>query len=224
VIPGVTNIYVPSNPRDDTFYNGNSNGPSSVFYRHSVNEGLNAQNDYDLDFVTWTTLASYRHFDMNWVYPTNPGQGPAAKAPDGVSYPSGTRTYNPGQATYTPSGLDALHLTAGGRVESDYAMQRGTFTQFGTHTVVLLPQSFNTWHAGTYKVDVGYDLTANSLLYAATATAFKAGGYGYGPGVDPAVGPVTQPEHIRAYEIGSKNRFLDQTLQRQRQESFWKVA
>ena len=31
--------------------------------------------------------------------------------------------------------------------------------------------------------------------------------------MDPAVGPITQPEHIRAYEIGSKNRFLNQTLQ-----------
>lgn len=276
--PGVTNIYIPPNPRDDTFYNGNSNGPSSAFYRHSANYGLNVQNDYDLDFATWTTLLSYRHFDMNWVYPTNPGQGPVAVAPDGISYPSGTRTYNPqrnqfeslesrltsssevpwqwvggvylsrdattgtmiaypsatataqslqignpldvtksgalfGQATYTPSGLDALHLTGGGRWESDYAMQRGTFTQFGARTVVLLPQSSNTWHAWTYKVEVGYDLTDSSLLYADTATAFKAGGYGYGPGVDPAVGPITQPEHIRAYEIGSKNRFLDQTLQ-----------
>jgi iron complex outermembrane receptor protein len=278
VQPGVKNIYIPPNPRDDTFYNGDSNGPSSVFYRHSVNEGVNAQNDYNFDFATWTTLLSYRHFDMNWVYPTNPGQGPAAIAPDGDSFPSGTRTYNPqtnqfeslesrltsaadtswqwvgglylsrdatngtmiaypsltataqslqignpynveksaalfGQATYTPSGLEALHLTAGGRVESDYAEQRGTFTQFGPATVVLLPQSSNTWHAGTYKAEIGYDLTDNSLLYADTATAFKAGGYGYGPGVDPAVGPITQPEHIRAYEIGSKNRFLNQTLQ-----------
>jgi len=278
VMPGVTNIYVPPNPRDDTFYNGRSNGPNTVFYRHGVNEGLNAQNDYDLGFATWTTLLSYRHFDFDWVYPNNAGQGPLAVAPDGNSYPAGARTYNPqtnqfeslesrlassagtpwqwvgglylsrdattgtmiaypsatataqslqignpldveksgalfGQATYTPSGLDALHLTAGGRWESDYAMQRGTFTQFGARTVVLLPQSSNTWRAWTYKVEVGYDLTENSLLYADTATAFKAGGFGYGPGVDPAVGPITQPEHIRAYEIGSKNRFLDQTLQ-----------
>jgi iron complex outermembrane receptor protein len=278
VMPGITNIYVPPNPRDDTFYNGYSDGPSSVFYRHGVNEGLNAQNDYDLDFATWTTLVSYRHFDFSWVYPTNPGQGPAAIAPNGGSYPSGTRTYNPqidqfesfesrltspsggpwqwvggvywslnntrgtmiqyrsttstaqslqignpldvdksaalfGQATYTPPILDALHLTAGGRLESDYAMQDGTFTQFGPRTAVLLPYSSNSWHAGTYKAELGYDLTANSLLYADTATAFKAGGFGYGPGVNPAVGPITQPEHVRAYEIGSKNRFLNQTLQ-----------
>ena len=52
-----------------------------------MNEGVNAQNDYDFGFATWTTLLSYRHFDMNWVYPTNPGQGPAAVAPDGISFP-----------------------------------------------------------------------------------------------------------------------------------------
>jgi iron complex outermembrane recepter protein len=277
-MPGVTNIYVPPNPRDDTFYNGNVNGPSSPFYRHSVNEGVTAQNDYDLDFATWTTILAYRHYDLDWVYPTDPGQGPAAVAPDGDSYPSATRTYNPqtnqfesvetrltsattapwkwvgglylsqdntngtmiaypsatataqslqignphdgektaalfGQATYTPDALSSLHLTAGGRVESDFANQDGTFTQFGPKTVVLLPYTSHTWHAATYRAEVSYDLSADSMLYADTATAFKAGGYGYGPGVDPAVGPITQPEHVRAYEIGSKNRFLEQTLQ-----------
>jgi iron complex outermembrane receptor protein len=62
---------------------------------------------------------------------------------------------------------------------------------------------------------VGYDITPTSLLYADTATAFRAGGYSYGPGAsaNPAVGPVFEPEHVTSYEIGLKNRFLDRKLQ-----------
>jgi iron complex outermembrane receptor protein len=278
VMPTATNIYVPPNPRDDSFYNGNTNGASSPYYRHSVNEGVIAQNDYDFGPAVWTTLLAYRHYALDWNYPNDPGQGPLATAPDGGSYPAGARSYvvqnnqseslesrlsstatapwqwvgglylyhdnsngtmiafpsatataqsiqigNPyelektyavfGQTTYTPTALDALHLTAGGRLEADYKQQQGTFTQFGPATVALVPESSHTWRSGTYRAEISYDLTPRSLIYADTATAFKAGGYGYGPGVDPTVGPIIQPERIKAYEIGSKNRFLDQTLQ-----------
>ncbi|MDB6082914.1 MAG: TonB-dependent receptor [Gammaproteobacteria bacterium] len=278
VMPTATRIYVPSNPRDDAFYNGNTNGSSSPFYRHSINEGVIAQNDYDFGPAVWTTLLAYRHYDLHWNYPNNPGQGPVASAPNGGSYPAGARSYvlqnnqsesletrlsstatapwqwvgglylyhdnsngtmiafpsatataqsiqigNPyelektyavfGQTTYTPTALDSLHLTAGGRLEADYKQQQGTFTQFGPATVALVPQSSHTCRSGTYSAEISYDLTPHSLIYADTATAFKAGGYGYGPGVDPTVGPIIQPERIKAYEIGSKNRFLDQRLQ-----------
>jgi iron complex outermembrane receptor protein len=118
-----------------------------------------------------------------------------------------------GQLTWTPSSLESLHLTAGGRLEADYKQQQNTFTQFGPLTAALVPFASNTWRAGTYRAEVSYDLTSQSLLYADTATAFKAGGYGYGPGVNPTIGPIIEPERITAYEIGSKNRFFDQKLQ-----------
>jgi iron complex outermembrane recepter protein len=277
-MPTAPNIYVPSNPRDDSFYNGDTNGPNSPYYRHSVNEGAIAQNDYDLGPATWTTLLAYRHYELDWNYPDDPGEGPTEVAPNGGSYPSSARSFvlqnnqseslesrltsnatvplqwvgglylyhdnsngtmiaypsstatqqslqigNPyelektyavfGQLTWTPADLDALHLTAGGRLEADYKEQQNTFTQFGPVTVAQVPFSSHTWRSGTYRAEVSYDLTSHSMLYADTATAFKAGGYGYGPGVDPTVGPIIQPERITAYELGSKNRFFDQTLQ-----------
>jgi iron complex outermembrane recepter protein len=278
VMPTATNIYVPANPRDDSFYNGATDGPNSPYYRHSVNQGAIVQNDYDFGPATWTTLLAYRHYDLNWNYPNDPGQGPATTAPNGGTYPAGARSFvlqnnqsesletrltstakvplqwvgglylyhdnsngtmiafpsstatsqsiqigNPyelektyaafGQLTYTPAALDALHLTAGGRLEADYKQQKNTFTQFGPITVADIPQSSHTWRSGTYRAEVSYDLTDRSMIYADTATAFKAGGYGYGPGADPTVGPIIEPERITAYEIGSKNRFFNQTLQ-----------
>lgn len=283
---GSAPIYVPPNPWDDTFYDGNANGQDSRYYIHSVNEGLMIQNDYELGFATWTTLLSARHYNMDWLEPSNLAEGEPTVAPNGLTYPGGAVSWTPqtnqdeslemrltststqpwqwvagvylynsqahgtmiayagphpvvssdpavstqqfrfinpqddgkaaavfGQATFTPPGLSALHLTAGGRLESDYKNQDGTATEFGLLTASQLGYSSNTWHNGTYRLEVSYDVTPNSLLYADTATAYKAGGFGYGPGEDPAVGPIVQPEHITAYEIGSKNRFLDQRLQ-----------
>jgi iron complex outermembrane recepter protein len=63
--------------------------------------------------------------------------------------------------------------------------------------------------ATTYKAGVEYDAAKASMLYAQVSTGYKAGGF------DTTATPPTtyQPEHVRAYEIGSKNRFLDDSLQ-----------
>jgi iron complex outermembrane recepter protein len=63
--------------------------------------------------------------------------------------------------------------------------------------------------ATTYKAGVEFDAAKESMLYAQVSTGYKAGGFD-----TTAVPPTTyQPEHVRAYEIGSKSRFLDDTLQ-----------
>jgi iron complex outermembrane receptor protein len=63
--------------------------------------------------------------------------------------------------------------------------------------------------ATTYKAGVEFDAAKESMLYAQVSTGYKAGGF------DTTATPPTsyQPEHVRAYEIGSKNRFLDEALQ-----------
>jgi iron complex outermembrane recepter protein len=285
VEPGITGIYVPSNPRNDTFYDGNTNsaGPDP-FRENSLDQGLTIQNDLDIGVATWTTIFAYRNTNLDWVYPTDEATGPDALVSNGASctapaagcYPSGARSYVPqhtqeemldnhmasnadtpwqwvlglylyqnvatgtmqafgsdtatsqslqiaqpydgsksgavyGQATFTPSG-SKLHLTLGGRVERDYADEKDTFTDFGPFTVSELPYASHSWDSAVYRAEVSYDLTPNSLLYADTATSFMAGGYGYGPGTGTA-GPIEEPEHITAYEIGSKNLFLHHRLQ-----------
>jgi iron complex outermembrane receptor protein len=59
----------------------------------------------------------------------------------------------------------------------------------------------------TYKAGLEGDLSANSLLYAQVSTGFVAGGFNFNND------STFRPETITAFEIGSKSRFLDDTLQ-----------
>jgi len=73
--------------------------------------------------------------------------------------------------------------------------------------------SFNkvTWKAG-----FEYDVAERSLLYANVATGFKAGGF------YPSVGQNTyKPETLRAYTVGSKNRFFDNKVQVNLESFYW---
>lgn len=65
----------------------------------------------------------------------------------------------------------------------------------------------------TYKLRAEYDLTPDNLLYATVSTAFLPGDVQIGSSArGPAVFPY-ESEQLTAYEVGSKNRFLDQRLQ-----------
>jgi iron complex outermembrane receptor protein len=62
-----------------------------------------------------------------------------------------------------------------------------------------------TWHAG-----IDYDLTPDSLLFAAVSTGYKAGGFNIGAA--PANTPYA-PESLTNYELGWKNQFLQNRMQ-----------
>lgn len=68
----------------------------------------------------------------------------------------------------------------------------------------------------TWKAGIEYDLGPNSLLYASVATGFKSGI------LYSAVGRnYSEPEELTAYTLGSKNRFLDNTLQLNLEAFYW---
>jgi iron complex outermembrane receptor protein len=64
-----------------------------------------------------------------------------------------------------------------------------------------------TWKLGT-ELKLGDD----SLVYASVSTGFRSGGFNAGLAAA-ASAPTFAPENVTAYEIGSKNRFFDNTLQ-----------
>ena len=109
------------------------------------------------------------------------------------------------QATYGVT--DRLRLTGGVRYTSDHKGEQqpglAKLQQTEDHT--------------TYKGGVEYDLSRGKLLYANVSTGYVAGGPDGGSPSLPS--PVNKapvfflPETITAYEIGSKNRFLDNRLQ-----------
>ena len=69
----------------------------------------------------------------------------------------------------------------------------------------------------TYRIGAEWDWGDSNLLYAGFETGYRAGG------VDLSlVSPTYEPEYIDAFTIGSKNRFLDNTLQINAELFLWK--
>jgi iron complex outermembrane receptor protein len=69
----------------------------------------------------------------------------------------------------------------------------------------------------TYRLAAQYDLAPRSMLYASFETGYHAGGFSFARGIE-----TYAPESIKAYTIGSKNRFFDNRLQVNLEGFVWK--
>lgn len=143
-----------------------------------------------------------------------------------------------GQATWTPEALQRWHFTGGLR----YSYDRKSTTQgyyvnsvlqslwvpdedsipaflagsiitpaqaAGTNIppTVVNTNGSGTWSQVQYRFGVEYTVDDRSMLYGTVATGYKSGGFAYGST------PRLKPETLLAYEVGSKNRFLGDSLQ-----------
>jgi iron complex outermembrane receptor protein len=129
-----------------------------------------------------------------------------------------------GQTTFSVS--DTLRLITGARYTKERRSVTGDlFTNTpnglppGTPLPALVVQfggkknfSNTTWKAG-----LEYDLTPQNMLFATASTGFKAGGF------NQTIAPLDtyNPEKLRAYELGSRNRFLDDRLQLNAEVFYW---
>jgi iron complex outermembrane receptor protein len=85
---------------------------------------------------------------------------------------------------------------------------------------ILLPEQLSTStvvHRVTPRLAAEFDLTAQSLLYLSYESGFHSGGFSLAAGHE-----TFQPEYIDAYTLGSKNRFLDNSLQVNLEAFYWK--
>ncbi|WP_404476666.1 TonB-dependent receptor [Novosphingobium sp. BL-52-GroH] len=107
-----------------------------------------------------------------------------------------------GQATYHFT--DQLSVEGGVRYTHDEKWRNGyaDYSAFDLYIPIAQKGKWNktTWHAG-----INYQASPDNMIYAKYDTGYKPGGY-------TDVAPYG-PENITAYEIGSKNRFLDDKLQ-----------
>jgi len=69
----------------------------------------------------------------------------------------------------------------------------------------------------TYRLAAQYDLTPRNMLYASFETGYHAGGFSFARGVE-----SYRPESIKAFTLGSKNRFFGNTLQLNLEAFLWK--
>lgn len=112
-----------------------------------------------------------------------------------------------GQVVYSPSFVPGLHLTGGIRYNTEDKEGSGYQTTGGaTNPLSVFNNSKKSWDSTTYKANIAYDITPDNKVYVDYSTGFKSGGFAFGrtPGYD--------PETIKAYEIGSKNQFFNNTL------------
>jgi iron complex outermembrane receptor protein len=71
-----------------------------------------------------------------------------------------------------------------------------------------------TFHNFNYKARLEYDLAPRNLVYGMVSTGFKPGDAGiYSPGNGAYAPNILSAEKLTSYELGSKNRFLDDSLQ-----------
>lgn len=70
-----------------------------------------------------------------------------------------------------------------------------------------------TFKKATWRLGVDYQLADDSLLYASASTGFTSGGFN-GSQAAAALGRATfAPQTVTAFEVGSKNRFADNSIQ-----------
>jgi iron complex outermembrane receptor protein len=74
--------------------------------------------------------------------------------------------------------------------------------------------SFSNW---TWRAALDWDVTKQNFLYASVATGFKSGGFFFS-----SDSQMFDPEHLTAYTLGSKNRFLDDRLQLDLEVFHWR--
>ena len=101
---------------------------------------------------------------------------------------------------------DKLKVTGGVRYTHDSKEESGYYGDLTAGIIYSNQTARESSSQPTYHGALDYDLTKSNLLYAKIDTGYKAGGFNFGAG-------AYKPETLTAYEIGSKNRFLDNTLQ-----------
>jgi iron complex outermembrane recepter protein len=125
-----------------------------------------------------------------------------------------------GELTYSLT--ERLRLIGGGRFTTEKRTLTGEYlTSPDQKDDYLNVESFygnQTFHSFTWKAGAEFDVAPQSMLYFTASTGFKAGG------ITQTVPPdnIYKPEQVTAFELGSRNRFLDNRLQVNLEAFNWK--
>lgn len=138
---------------------------------------------------------SFRYANANAVLPLN-----SAGAPDATLI-----TLN------TPDPTDAAFGNAGASNCTGSNAQPGFNCLPGTNIVTGATYTDAIFSKATGKLAADYKLNESQLLYASLSNGFRSGGFNSGQALESV--RTFKPEKVTAIEIGSKNRFLGNTLQ-----------
>jgi iron complex outermembrane recepter protein len=133
----------------------------------------------------------------------------------------GTKSYAGfGQATVSIT--DAARLIGGIRYTHEVKTIDGSRTQIplGAASLVTPLDSSASFNSVNFRAGFEYDLTDWNMLYGTVSTGFKAGGFNTFQSQN-GISDVYQPEKLTDYELGVRNRFLDNRLQFNAQAFYW---
>ena len=188
------------------------------------------QNQHASEHQTTTEfrLASAASSPISWVLgfyyldANNPSEGQSlGPGADSFADSSGNAVSDQGQTRYHSSSTavfgqvtvpltSRLRVTVGGRYSDDKKSETGYVLSETSGVVTSTTGLFGSsvsWTNFSYRAAVEYDLTKAWMLYASTSTGYKDGGFYQG-----AAPNAFSPEHLIAYEIGSKGRYFDGKL------------
>lgn len=112
----------------------------------------------------------------------------------------------------TPRPADAAYGSKGGSSNCTGSNNQPGFNCLaGTNTVVGANYADATFSKATGKLALDYQLSNTQLVYATVSTGFRSGGFNSGQAIESL--RTFAPEEVTAFEIGSKNRFMGNTLQ-----------
>ena len=138
---------------------------------------------------------SFKFANANSILPLN-----SAGAPDGTLI-----------TLDTPRPSDAAFGAVGNTNCTGSNAQPGFNCLPGTNTVVGATYADTTFSKATGKVAADYQLNKDQLVYATVSTGFRSGGFNSGQALEAV--RVFKPETVTAFEVGSKNRFIGNTVQ-----------
>jgi len=165
--------------------------------------GLYAQASYRLtDALTATAGARYTRDKKSFKFANANSVLPRTGAglPDGTQIGLGT-PLPPTSAFGAPGVSNCVGSNA----------VRGFNCEPGTNILYGATYDDATFSKTTWRVAVDYQINRTQLVYASVSTGFRSGGFNSGQAI--AALRTFQPEEVTAYEVGSKNRFLGNTLQ-----------
>ncbi|GAA0304714.1 TonB-dependent receptor [Sphingomonas oligophenolica] len=113
----------------------------------------------------------------------------------------------------------SLRLLGGIRYTHERKIVQGVRTDLdNTPTNNFVLNDYATYNEVTWRGGMEFDVAPQSMAYATVSTGFKSGGFytAISPGND------YKPEHLTAYTLGIRNRFLDNKLQINLEGFYWK--
>jgi iron complex outermembrane receptor protein len=140
-------------------------------------------------------LKSFKYANANSVLPLN-----ASGAPDGTRIDLNT-PLPPSSAFGSASTTNCVGTNA----------VAGFNCAPGSNVVYGATYTDASFSKATGRVALDYQLNRNQLLYATASTGFRSGGFNSGQVLEGV--RTFRPEEVTALELGSKNRFLDNTFQ-----------